>query len=91
MIHIAGFPVRVGNQKRQLCAWCGERLIDDNLEAMASSDGEEPGHFEPNALVEVSGQNPRCTSIVPHVDGAAIPTGWCGDEKRPQLRLVKES
>jgi hypothetical protein len=88
MIHIAGFPVRVGNHKRQLCAWCGFRLVDIDLANCASSDGAEPGHWEPNALVRVIDGNPTAFIVVKHVDGEAIPAGWCGDEGKARLRAV---
>jgi hypothetical protein len=88
MIHIAGFPIRVGNHKRQLCAWCGFRLVDIDLANCASSDGAEPGHWEPNALVRVIDGNPTAFIVVKHVEGEAIPAGWCGDEGKTRLRAV---
>lgn len=86
-IHIAGFPVRVGNRQRQRCAWCGVVLIDDDLANMAVFPADAPiegSKFEPNALVAVDGPG---SWIVRHENGAPLPAGWCGDEKTP-LRLV---
>ncbi len=87
-IHIAGFPVRVGNHKRQLCAWCGHRIIDiDVANTACMGEWTEPGHYEPNALVRVAGENPVVSSVVEHAEGEPIPAGWCGEEA-PRLRLV---
>ena len=60
MTHIAGFPVLVeGRYQRQLCAWCGYPLIDDDLARMASEDGSAPGAWAVGALVEVDGPMTR--------------------------------
>ena len=86
-IHIAGFPVRVGNRKRQRCAWCGEVLMDYDLANVLVAPGSrdpEPAHFELGALVAVDGPG---SWIVPHADGDRMPAGWCGSK----LSLVKES
>lgn len=79
-IHIAGLPVRVGNRKRQLCAWCGHPLIDVCLEGYVSTNGWEPAYFDPNDLISVEGENPRLLSVVQHVDGDPIPVDWCGGD-----------
>lgn len=93
VIHIAGFPVRVGGHKRQRCAWCGVLLVDSIDDQLACTPPPPPGervelaHWQPNALVRVDGP---MSSIVTHVDGDPIPAGWCGDEGKTRLRVVEE-
>jgi hypothetical protein len=87
-IHIAGFPVRVGNEIRQLCAWCGERIVDLDLSAVMYAPGcetqDERSHFfECNALVALDGP---ATYVVPHEDGANLPPNCCAG--KPVVRLV---
>lgn len=92
-IHIAGYPINVGGQLRQLCAWCGHRLIDVDLSCCASpakEDGSPPDPYpcwEPNALVEYE-ETPGCvrTSVVEAVDGK-LPPNCCA--KRVALHSVK--
>lgn len=90
-IHIAGFPLRVGDQVRQRCAWCGEILLDDDLSSMASTDGSRPYMvFEPNDLIEVN-EDPgvRSWSVVAPVDGQ-LPAGCCAKQPAPpKMRLIK--
>jgi hypothetical protein len=95
VIHIAGFPTRVGTHMRQRCAWCGTVLIDLHLENVAvaakedGSPGDLPGHWETGALVAVDG---GCSYIVRHEDGTKIPDGWCGDGvAAPRPKLAKPS
>lgn len=73
-VHIAGFPVRIGNELRQRCAWCGERLIDEDLSCLASPDGSPFGTWEVGVLVAVEGKH---SYVVPHVDGATVPSDCC--------------
>lgn len=86
-VHIAGFPVNVGGHLRQLCAWCGERLIDVDLSCVMASmkEGGSPpdpyGTWEANALVKVDG---NYSGVVEH-DGA-LPANACA--KKMALRLV---
>lgn len=91
-IHIAGLQAQVGPLLRQRCAWCGEMLLDYDLRNMAVEPGvtveEVAGGFEPGALIEVAGVNPRSFGVIEHKDGDNIPAGFCGDE-RPPLRLVE--
>ena len=84
--HIAGFPVRIGNKARQLCAWCGERLIDDDYDLMAFAPGcdAEPKYFEPNTLVEVeTSADARFTTVVQPIDGD-LPRNCCAKTPRCQ-------
>ena len=90
-IHIAGFPVRVGNQLRQLCAWCGFALVDDDLSSIMvapnadGSPGEPLSVWEMNALVAVDG-NGKWT--VPPDDGEKLPAQCCA-LATPKLRVIK--
>lgn len=42
VIHIAGIDVRVGNQHRQRCAWCGAVIDDHDLSRLAVPAGQGP-------------------------------------------------
>lgn len=89
-IHIAGFVVRVGNVLRQRCAWCGHLLIerDFDREMVAPGCEDRADGWAVNALVAEESGNPRVQYVVAHVDGEAIPAGWCGDEGKPRLRAL---
>lgn len=87
-IHIAGFPLRIGNRVRQLCAWCGERLIDDDLDAMAFAPGSDSTvrTFEVNALVSVERTAGLVsTGVFAHPEGEPLPVGSCARERRLEL------
>jgi len=86
VIHIVGRPLRVQGVMRQVCSWCGEKLIDYDLECIATSDGADPGFWSEGDLLEVSGTNPVSYVVVQHQDGAALPAGSCA--LRP-LRAVR--
>jgi hypothetical protein len=45
-VHITGLDVQIGFQRRQLCAWCGHTLHEDDLSTMRwalREDGSDPG------------------------------------------------
>lgn len=89
--HIAGFALRVGNKARQLCAWCGVRLIDDDYDLMAFAPGcdTEPKYYGPNALVEVvTDGNMTQSAVVAAVDGE-LPRNCCAKEP-VKLRSVPQ-
>jgi hypothetical protein len=90
-IHIAGTPIRVGSKFRQLCAWCGHRLIDDDLGLMMvgptadGSPGPGPMAFEVGALVEIEERGGvRRTAIVGAFSEPLRP-GTCASERRLAL------
>jgi len=87
VIHIVGRPLEIMGVMRQRCVWCGELLTDYDLRNIASSDGSKPGFWEEGALLEVTGENPRVSSIVPHEDWANLPPNACAIRREP-LRLV---
>jgi hypothetical protein len=95
VIHIAGFPVRVGREARQLCAWCGLMLSDCDYANIAQPEGQtgDPFHpFEVGVLVDVTKNGPVTQSIVlPHKDGGPMPAGFCGDDGKARLRLVTDA
>lgn len=56
MVHIAGLDLTIeGRYLRQICAWCGEVLLDYDLTRCASMDGSPPAMFKVGVLVEVDG------------------------------------
>lgn len=84
IIHIAGFPVKVGTKVRQLCAWCGEALQDADLRNIAvapKADGSPGDSFTPwetGVLVAVNGSH---SWVEPHKDGDPIPKECCAPWK----------
>lgn len=94
-IHIAGMAVQVGNVRRQCCAYCGEKLIDEDLELMMVAPGSSPApaqwYWEPNTLVsiEVNGSM-RVTMQVRHPQGEKLPPMSCVyPGGLPPLKLVQ--
>lgn len=80
LIHIPAQPIRIGNQLRQRCAWCGATLIDMDLSSVTivpSSPGMhvEPSTWEPGSLVAVDGP---ASYLVDHQDGDRLPADACG-------------
>src|SRR5579859_7623480 len=55
--HCAGLDVRVDQQLRQRCAWCGATLIDYDLSRIAVPAGQDPtpATWPVGALVTVDG------------------------------------
>ena len=96
VIHIAGYPVKVGPRCRQLCGWCGERLHDFDLRDIAVAPGEDgsPGEglkpWEIGVLVRVTKMD-RCTgyAVVPHTDGDELPAECCVEHSKPRLSVVR--
>lgn len=88
-IHIAGFAVRVGDQLRQRCAWCGDTLIDVDISCIMApmkEDGSPPDPYsvwDVNALVAVDG---NATWVVADHDGE-LPLRCCA-KGAPALTLV---
>lgn len=89
-VHIAGFAVRVGNQLRQRCAWCGDEIIDVDLScimAPVKADGSPPDPYavwEMNALVAVDGNH----SWVITDHGGELPPECCTKDQ-PKLAVVR--
>jgi len=78
-IHIAGFPVRIGNKGRQLCAWCGFILFDvdhSNVMVAPNEDGSvwSPSPWPVGQLISVS---ENVMTVIPHKDGDDIPLQCC--------------
>lgn len=89
MIHIAGYPVWVGHEFIQRCAFCGEILIHyEDVCQIAVHPPEKdpkPAAWELGVLVQVEGNG---SWIVPHVDGEQIPRESCAWKPTP-LTVVK--
>lgn len=97
-VHIAGFPIRVRNKARQLCAWCGFVLIDDDYELMAAAPNEDGTPYdwskrffwEMNALVAVDGPAGGVTGswvVKEDSENPKLPATCCAHEP-PVLRVV---
>lgn len=94
-IHIAGWPLQFERRARQLCAWCGYILIDDDHSQVAlfEKDGSVPRarFWEMGTLVKV--HNSGKWVVREHVvDGKKyLPKGMCMDRPRREgLRLVPQ-
>jgi len=87
-VHIAGFPVKVGNQGRQLCAWCGAVLFeaDHARELVAPNADGTPGQgsqpWEVGSLVAVDGNT---SWSVPHEDGLPLSEECCAPSTLPPI------
>jgi hypothetical protein len=79
-VHVAAQPIRVGSLHRQLCAWCGYRLVDDDTDLMVSPDGPvAPLAWEPYTFVRVVvGGGMRSSAPVDVPAGWLTPVGFCG-------------
>ncbi len=90
--HIAGLGLVIGGRfARQLCAWCGEVLVDEDAERMASPD---PGPRDPcwpiNALIRVE-KGDGVTGFVRLPETNELPVDCCAyapTRVRPKLELV---
>lgn len=96
MVHIAGHPIQVGRYQRQLCAWCGATLIANDLEAIATPDGQPPRCFEPGATVQLEQEDDgrfRSLTFIAREPGEPFPDPNCvfeAEQKpRPKLTLVR--
>ncbi len=99
--HIAGVAIQVGSQLRQLCAWCGKKIIDVDLSTIMSTDGRPYGAFGDGTLVQVfEGDGFSSHTVVkPEVDAEGalrIPDDCCARpwskqpaKPGPQLEVVR--
>lgn len=85
-IHIAGLQITVGTLERQLCAWCGEKLVDHDAAniAVAPGSGKHSSFWKTGALVARDGPG---TWIVAHADGDQLPLQACASQAK--LTVVK--
>lgn len=92
VVHIAGLGLVIGGRfARQLCAWCGEVLVDEDASRMASPD---PTPREPcwpiNSLIQIEkGAGVTGYTLLPETD--ELPTDCCAygpTRVRPKLELV---
>ena len=91
-IHIAATEVRIGPLQRQLCAWCGFRLVNNDLRNIACAPGDTRGPlvWEVGGLVEVTEGNPTQYIALPHPADGKLPDNACcpPEARRPKLSLV---
>ncbi len=90
--HIAGPPIRVGDHLRQLCTWCGYRLIDEDLSATFSIDDCGPLTWPVDSLVNVFGHGKSLWSRPE--DGSLPPESCAADHlkrQKPLLSLVRDT
>lgn len=64
--HLTGPAIVVSNRwQRQLCVWCGERLVDNDFTLVAvAGPWEPPAAFPPDKWVRVGGHNPTMYSVL---------------------------
>lgn len=63
MVHIAGLGIRVaGRHVRQLCAWCGEPLIDYDELRIIETGGERPVMWPEGRMIRTDGD---CWVVLP--------------------------
>lgn len=82
-VHFAGLDVRIDNRLRQRCAWCGETLIDYDLDRIQVPDGQDgtPSTWPVPSLVEVDG---GMSYVVAYEPDGALPDNTCAaNEARP--------
>ncbi len=77
VVHIVGPGYQNGALVRQLCAWCGERIIDEDLRLVATIDGRGPSFWPEGELLEVDKERGRQT-VIAHEKGAPLPRNACG-------------
>lgn len=86
--HLAGELVTIGGRyQRQLCMWCGFRLIDRDLSLIATEDGRAPGQWEVGAWVQHDGPVRRITT--PDEPGK-LPLDACTRDVLPTIRAVPD-
>lgn len=75
-IHFAGLDVRINQLLRQRCAWCGEILVDYDLERVAVPEGQDPtpAVWPVPSLVEVDG---NASWVVEHDAVDELPDNTC--------------
>jgi len=90
--HIAGLGLVIGDRfARQLCAWCGEALVDEDAELMATTDPTPRDPCWPiNALIRVE-KSAGVTGFVALPETDELPVDCCAygpTRVRPKLELV---
>lgn len=78
VVHIAGPDVRVGDQLRQRCAWCGALLQDYDLARLAVPVGQDPtpALWPVGELVDVDFLS-GASWVVSLEEGEALPANAC--------------
>lgn len=91
LIHIVGPGHLVGTRQRQLCAWCGFKLVDEDLALIASIDGRGMGFWQEGKLISVTTYG---MSILEQGPGSDLPPNACAAPppaapSPPALRVVR--
>lgn len=75
-VHFVGIDVQIGTLLRQRCAWCGDVLLDYDLERLAVPVGQQegPATWPVGTLVEVDG---NATWAVEHDAADPLPENTC--------------
>lgn len=90
-IHIVGPGHIVGTRQRQLCAWCGFALVNEDLALIASADGRGMGFWQEGKLISVTTYG---MSILDQGPGSDLPPNACAapppvPPAAPRLRVIR--
>lgn len=83
--HISGLEITVeGRYMRQRCAWCGEILLDRDLQTTMvapDEDGNVPpiSSWKVDSLIRIKPGNPTISSML---DDERLPSDFCGYKER---------
>ena len=90
--HLAGAPVHVeGRYLRQLCQWCGHRLIDVDLQRIEVEPGDDRPYpeWEIGAWVQIDGPRYRVLNPDSLNEDGPMPPDSCMRDVSPLLRPVE--
>lgn len=84
-IHFAGTHVTIDNRLRQLCAWCGHRLVDLDLTRVGVEAGDTSGPptWEVGSLVGIDGGFSWVVRDSFPGQSTALPPGTCDRLEAP--------
>jgi hypothetical protein len=88
--HIVGTGYQNGPFMRQVCAWCGAKLIDEDLRRIASPDGHGMSFYPEGKLLEViihDGGGFRGSTVLDRDPTGAPPDNACFVAPKPSPRL----
>lgn len=74
IVHIVGPGHIVGPVHRQICAWCGFVLINEDARLVASSDGRGPMFWPENKLITVTAFG---MSVIDQGPDSEVPPNCC--------------
>lgn len=93
MKHLIGTSITVdGRYVRQLCQWCGKRLVDVDLSLVAVPEDHEGLPYPEWPVGEwldvVEGDGLTTAKLVTGLAEEKIPMGCCMEDVSPRLRAV---